>query len=92
MTKEQAGVLTMVIINGIFMVGKMIGGNKLTKPRIFSIIKDGKEIMMQPLPRTPTFIRIGIEACSYSVPDRMENKNIFDLYERVTNPSVDPGA
>jgi hypothetical protein len=90
--KEQEGILSMVIINGIFMIGKMVGGNKLTKPRIFSIIKDGKEIMMSPLPGTPPFLRVGIEANSYPIPDRPENKNIVDLYDRVTNPSVDSGA
>jgi hypothetical protein len=113
--KDQEGTLTMVIINGIFMIGKMIGGNKLTKPRIFitymeeavdeskphrpKIIDPGTGkptlrpmIRMELLPGTPPFVRIGIEACSYPVPERPENKTMFDLYERVTNPAVYSGV
>jgi putative component of membrane protein insertase Oxa1/YidC/SpoIIIJ protein YidD len=40
---------------------------------------------MSPLPGTPPFMRIGMEAGSYPIPER--EKAIIELYERVTSPT-----
>lgn len=89
--KKDEGVLAMVITSGLFIIGKLIGGNKLTKPRVFMIIEDGKKIQMSPLPGTPPFLRIGLDVSSYTMPMTELNKNITDLYSKVTDPTVDPG-
>jgi hypothetical protein len=88
---KDEGVLTMVVTAGLFIVGRLVGGNKLTKPRVFSVVENGQRIQMAPLPGTPAFMRIGMD-CNYPVPKTDLNKSMFDLYERVTNPSVDPGV
>jgi hypothetical protein len=83
--------LTMLICSGgAFIVGRLIGGNKLTKPRLISIIDDGKRIQMSPLPGTPPFMRVGMES-NYPIPETEGNKALYDLYERVTNQTVDKG-
>jgi len=88
--KTEEGTLTMVIASGMVLIGRMIGGNKLIKPRVFEVIEDGKRIQLRPLPGTPPWMRIGMEAGSYPVPER--EKTIIELYERVTSPTVDPGV
>ena len=105
--KQPEGTLTMAIIAGNFwLVGRLVGGNKLTKPRIFSIIEDidpmtkqakidpatGRPvtlIQMAPLPGTPPFYRMSGGEGTYPVPER--ETNYFELYNKVTDPSVDPG-
>jgi hypothetical protein len=87
---KEEGVLTMVISGGLFLIGRLVGGNKLVKPRVFQVIENGKRIQMSPLPGTPPFMRIGLETGSYAIPER--EKEIHDLYERVANPNVDPGV
>ena len=88
--KTEEGTLTMVIASGMVLIGRMIGGNKLLKPRTFEVIENGKRIQMSPLPGTPPFARIGMEVVSYAVPER--EKTIIELYARVTGPGVDPGV
>jgi hypothetical protein len=83
---KEEGVVSMCITNGLFVIGKLIGGNKLTDPRIFMVIDDGKRVQMSPLPGTPPFIAINPEALRYPMPETPENKNILDLYDRVTHP------
>jgi hypothetical protein len=85
---KDEGVVTMVISGGLFLIGRLIGGNKLTKPRVFQVIENGKRIQMSPLPGTPPFMRIGLESGSYTMPER--EKAIHDLYKQVTSPEVDP--
>jgi hypothetical protein len=85
-------ILTVCISSGLFLVGRLIGGNKLTKPRIFSIIKEGREMQLSPLPGTPPFVRIESGGVYYTIPINDNNKSLYDLYERVTNPNVDPGV
>ena len=47
---ENEGTITMVITNGLFVIGKLVGGNKLIQPRIFTVYNepvkgvDGKPI------------------------------------------------
>lgn len=94
--------LTMVISNGLFIIGGMMGGNKLNFPRVFQLApeldENGKPklvngipkmlINMSPLPGIPPYVRIGIDAVSYPIPER--EKAIYDLYARVTDRAVDP--
>jgi hypothetical protein len=77
--------ITMICTSGIFIIGNLIGGNKLTNPRLFTIIDDGKRIQMAPLPGNPAFLRLGMEGFSYPIPPT--DKPILELYERVTRPS-----
>ena len=35
--KEGEGILTMCVSNGLFVIGKLIGGNKLIQPRVFDL-------------------------------------------------------
>lgn len=83
---KESGVITMAFISGLFILGKLLGGNKLTDPRIFSIIENGKRIMLSPLPGTPSFITLGPDGFHYPMPINDDNANIFDLYDRVTHP------
>jgi len=89
MEQKKEGTLSMVIASGIFIVGRLVGGNKLLKPRIFQIIENGSKIQLSPFPSTPAFIRIPMDALAYPIPEK--DTNLTDLYERVTNPQVDPG-
>jgi hypothetical protein len=90
-SKKDEGIITMVINNGIFLVGSLIGGNKLIEPRVFSIIENGAKIQMSPLPGTPPFLTLGNDKMGYVVPDTPENKNMLELYERVTHPQSELG-
>jgi hypothetical protein len=87
---KEAGVITMTLTGGLFILGKLISGNKLTDPRIFNIIEDGKRIMLSPLPGTPPFITIGIDGLRYSILLNDENKGLLDLYDQVTHPQIAP--
>lgn len=89
--KKPEGALTLAITSIGFIVGRLIGGNKLTKPRIYTIIDGGKRFQMSPLPGTPPFMRLGMES-NYPVPENDANRGMFELYDRVTNISVDPGV
>jgi hypothetical protein len=89
---KQEPYLTMVISAGLFLVGTIIGGNKLVKPRIFTLIENGNRIQMSPLPGTPAFARIDPGGIYYNIPPTELNKSIYDLYRRVTAPDVDPGV
>ena len=106
MTDVKQAPLAMVIVGGMFLVGRIVGGNKLTKPRVYDIIPDmdpvtGKNrkdqyenpmtlMRLTPLPGTPPFYRMGMDG-NYLIPETPANKPMFDFYERATNPSVDPG-
>lgn len=76
--------LTMIVNGGLFILGEL-QGNRLLLPRVFQVIKDGKEIMLSPLHFTPLFIMMSGFA-SYPVPEK-GNENIYELYERVTDPA-----
>ena len=84
---KEEGVITMCLTNGLFVLGKLIGGNKLCDPRIFGIIENGQKIQMAPLPGTPPFLNLGNEVSRYTMPEVADNKNILDLYYRVTHPT-----
>lgn len=81
---RETGVITMVCSGGMFIVGNLIGGNKLVNPRLFMLIEDGKRIQMSPLPANPSFIILGNDGFRYVIPEN--ERNILDLYDRVTHP------
>jgi hypothetical protein len=87
----KEGVITMTVTGGLFIIGKLIGGNKLTDPRVFDVIEDGAKIQMRPLPGTPPFVTLGTDGFRYPVPE--DDKPILDLYDRVTHPFIvtEPG-
>lgn len=87
MSKEE-GIITMVCSNGLFILGKLTDGNKLCNPRVFQILKNGAEMQLSPLPATPSFVIVGSEGLKYPLPETPENKNLFDLYDRVTHPQL----
>jgi hypothetical protein len=89
-SKKEEGFIAMVISQGLFLVGRLVGGNKLIEPRVFSIIENGAKIQMSPLPGTPPFVIIGNDGIRYPVPDNAGNKNLLDLYGRVTHPQDTP--
>ena len=86
--KKEEGVISMVVTNGLFIVGKMIGGNKLCDPRVFLVIENGKKIQLSPLPSAPPFITIGSGYFHYAIPEH--DRNLLDLYDRVTHPEPMP--
>lgn len=82
---KEEGVVTMIISNGLFLIGKLAGGNKLLcDPRVFMVIEGGKRIQMSPLPGAPPFITLGNDRMGYIIPET--EKNLLDLYYRVTHP------
>jgi hypothetical protein len=85
-SKKEEGIIGMVISNGLFLIGRLVGGNKLIDPRVFNIIDDGKRIQMSPLPGTPPFLTLGNDKMGYAIPETTENQNILDLYHKVTRP------
>jgi hypothetical protein len=99
------GVLTFVVDSGMFILGNLVGSNKLNKPRVFQIIQnpdydstkpaEGENsktlIQLSPLPGTPPYLNVGSGVSRYPVPLKVWNKIITELYARVTNPAVDPG-
>lgn len=75
--------LTMVIVDGFFVLGKL-EGTRLHLPRVFEIIKDGAEFSLKPFPLVPLFINLTPGYFSYPIP--IEEKNLTALWERVTDP------
>lgn len=75
--------VTMCVVAGLFLVGKLVGGNKLVDPRVFTLIEDGKRMQLSPLPALPPFVIIARMSLFYPIP---ETDNIFKLYEQVTTP------
>ena len=76
--------VTMCVVGGLFLMGKLIGGNKLMDPRIFTLIENGKRMQLSPLPSQPPFVIIARMSLFYPIPET--DKNMLELYERVTNP------
>lgn len=81
---KEEGVITMVCVAGLFIMGKLVSGNKLCNPRVFSFIEDGKKMQLAPLPSTPIFITLGMDGFRYQISD--QDKNLLNLYYRVTGP------
>ena len=78
--------VTMCVVGGLFLVGKLIGGNKLVDPRVFTLIEDGKRMQLSPLPALPSFVIIARMGLSYLI---KEGDNLFRLYEQVTTPPTE---
>jgi hypothetical protein len=75
--------VTMCVVAGLFLVGKLVGGNKLIDPRVFTLIEDGKRMQLSPLPALPPFVIVTRMGMCYPIP---EADNIYKLYEKVTTP------
>lgn len=80
--------LTMVITQGLFIVGNMGADGRLYKPRILSILDQGKKIQLSPLPGVPGYLYVGVGNPFYPIPTR--DTALYDLYKQVTAPGVDP--
>lgn len=89
-TTNESGVITMVVTDGLFILGTLISGNKLQLPRIFSLLEEGKRMMLSPLPGTPLFITIGPNTLHYPLPNTPENQGLLILYDKVTHPQPQP--
>jgi hypothetical protein len=81
--KAEEPKVTMCVVTGLFLVGKLVGENKLIGPRVFTLIEDGKRMQLSPLPALPPFVIIARMGLSYPIP---ETDNLFKLYEKVTTP------
>ena len=75
--------VTMCVVAGLFLVGKLVGGNKLMNPRVFTLIEDGKRMQLSPLPALPPFVIVARMGLSYLIP---ETDSLYKLYEKVTTP------
>lgn len=91
---KEEGVITMCVCNGLFIIGRLLGGGKkLLQPRVFTVftekamvdgdLQEVEKIGMRPLPGTPPFCYLG-DAITYPVVTNQ--MNILDLYHRVTTP------
>lgn len=74
--------LTVVVVGG-FLIGELVG-NKLLKPRVMTFNPEKSEIHMAALPFTPMQVTVAAGGISYPVPK--ENKSVYELYDRVTDP------
>jgi len=89
MSKEESaedGAITMVVSDGLFILGKLVDGNKLLDPRVFQIIDSGQKMQLSPLPGIPSAVFLGKEGLRYSLSETPGNKNLFKLYYQVTHP------
>jgi hypothetical protein len=99
---DEPKMLTVVLSRAGLLLGKRVD-NKLLKPRLITTFEEKRinpitmkeefdpQIRMQPFPGLPAEYLIGANEGSYKMPIRRDTKEIYELYERVTNPSVDPG-
>lgn len=80
--------ISMVISSGIFIVGVLVGDNKIINPRMFTMfesVENGKKVpkmQLSPLPANPPYVYVRPEV-RYRIPDW--DKNLLNLYERVTS-------
>ena len=81
---KEVGTISMIITQGLFLIGNLVGGNKLLEPRVFTFIEEGAKIQLSPLPSLPPFVTFGNEVIKYSVPEK--DRNLLSLYDRVTHP------
>jgi hypothetical protein len=92
--KEEQTHLTMVVSSGLFIIGRLVGGNKLLAPRVWTLIKEGAEMQLSPLPFTPAFIILQDSGFTYPIPEDAATANIYALYKQVTTPppAMPPGT
>jgi len=88
-SKTEEPKVTMCVMDGLFIVGKLVGGNKLIDPRIFSLIEGGNKMQLSPLPCLPTVIHIARMSLSYPIP--VHDVNMLNLYRKVTTPQQAEG-
>ena len=83
-TPQPESPLTMAIIDGMLILGTLIGGNKLLLPRLFNFINEGKEIQMGPLPGIPPYLRLGVGVSTYPISEGAVG--LIKLYKQVITP------
>lgn len=93
---KKDNALTMVVAGGVFLIGTLVGGNKLLLPRVFTTFEEkekhpetGADIMipkirMEPLPGIPPFVILKGDGFTYPVPE--VDIFIYRLYRQVTTP------
>jgi hypothetical protein len=77
-------IITMCCTGGLFILGNLVSGNKLTNPRVFNVIDNGTRIQLSPLPGNPPWINTGSDGFRYHIPST--DTNLLGLYYRVTHP------
>ena len=94
---KNEGILSMVIQGPFWLVGMLVGGNKVFKPRIYRIIPDPDDpepnpqkkrqlIRLEPLPHFPPHVSFS-SGLTYPILDR--EVNLIKLYEQVTSPEAE---
>lgn len=86
MDKKGNSPYSMVCTGGMFLMGRLEGGNKLLKPRVFTIEENGTRMRLQTLPSFPPFVNVRPDF-SYYVP--YHDVNLVALYERVTGKEAE---
>ncbi len=84
---KDESVITMCIIDGVFIMGKL-SGSRLSDPRVFTIFDGGKQMQLAPLPANPPSVVVGPNGIKYEIPST--EKNILALYYKVTHPVQSP--
>lgn len=73
----QKGVITMCFTGGLFIIGDLIGSKMLRKPRVFSIMQDGKQFNLSVLPGVPEFMVLENVDFKYPIPGAGDNIHAF---------------
>ena len=92
--EQDAGVISMCLIGGLFIVGVLTGGNKISDPRVVTLFEEPKvdgsktvmipKMRMSPMPGNPPYVISNRMSLVYPIPEH--DKNTLDLYKRVTAP------
>jgi len=93
--EKEEGTISMCLIGGLFIVGKLVGGNKVVSPRVVNLFEEQSsdphgnpitipKMRMSHLPGTPPYLISNRMSLVYPVPEH--DKNTLDLYARVTAP------
>jgi hypothetical protein len=93
--EKEEGILSLCLIAGLFIIGRLLGGNKIIAPRVLTLFDEqGKDLSgnivttpkmrMSPLPSNPPFIHSSLISLSYPIPEA--DRATHDLYSRVTAP------
>ena len=89
---KNEGILSVVIQGQFWIVGRLVGGNKVLQPRIYRIIPDQKNpgqqlIQLEPFPHFPPFLNVGHGSMSFPILER--ETSLIKLYEQVTSPEAE---
>jgi hypothetical protein len=82
--------LSMIVTQGLFLVGERTGDRLLKNPRVMTLMDEGKKMQLTPLPGLPPQVTFPDSSMRYIVPER--EKPMYELYAQVTSPKVDPNT